>query len=309
MNDIQVSVVIPTYSRPDNLEKSIQSVITQDFPSFEVIVVDDNDPSTDARLITEKLMQKYSKSPVVRYIKHEVNKNGAAARNTGIFNSRGKYVAFLDDDDLFLPGHLKKEYEYLETHPEHSAVYCWRIQNKVYYKHKYTGNLSKQILTGVYCAPTSTLMFRKDALLDINGFDETYRRHQDLEIMLRFFEKYTVGVVEDVLLEMENSDGKNNLHGEQLLKLKDSFLNSFSATIDRMDLEKPGTKKVIICTNYSRVWADFIHRGPKQTADMLFKKYTRLYPIYFPYCCAAYMFKALFIKTNNKFKKSLRIHK
>jgi len=304
MDNILVSVVIPTYGRPSSLEKTVDSVILQNFTSFEVIVVDDNNPDSEGRKMTEEIMLKYSDDVRVRYIKHEVNKNGAAARNTGIRSSRGKYVAFLDDDDAFLEGHIREEFNYLEAHPEHGGVYCWRIQKNIVYKPKYTGDLSVQILTGIYCVPTSSLMMRKEVLLELNGFDESYRRHQDLEIMLRFFEKYTIGVVPKTLLSMGDIDGKNALHGDELLNLKDSFLSSFSGVIDRLDKQNPGTKRKIICSNYSRVWADFLHRGPRSEAWKIFKKYFKQYPLNFTYSCISYISKAIYVKINNKLKKS-----
>ena len=98
-----VSVVIPTFRRPDKLERAIESVLAQTYPRVEVIVVDDNDPDTEGRLLTEQIMFRYVANSRVRYIKHEHNKNGSAARNTGARNSDAEFVAFLDDDDEFFP--------------------------------------------------------------------------------------------------------------------------------------------------------------------------------------------------------------
>ena len=81
---IQISVIIPTYGTPIFLENSIQSVLNQTFQDLELIIVDDNNPDTEARQKTEELVERYIKiDNRIRYIKHEHNKNGAVARNTG----------------------------------------------------------------------------------------------------------------------------------------------------------------------------------------------------------------------------------
>ena len=121
-----VSVVIPTYKNRGGLRESINSVISQNYDNLiEIIVVDDNDPDSEFRMSTSLLMQQYADNRLVKYICHDTNKNGAAARNTGIRASCGDYIAFLDDDDLFLSHKLEKQVSYLEQHPEKDAVYCF----------------------------------------------------------------------------------------------------------------------------------------------------------------------------------------
>ena len=89
-----VSVIIPTYSRPVFLKRCLDSVLNQTYPNIEVFVVDDNNPDTDARSETEKTMEAYKENPRVTYLKHEKNKNGSAARNTGWKASHGEYITF-----------------------------------------------------------------------------------------------------------------------------------------------------------------------------------------------------------------------
>ena len=93
-----VSVIIPTYNRPTYLRRCLESVLNQTYKNIEIFVVDDNNPETEARIETEKIMNEYVNGKNVTYLKHNFNKNGSAARNTGWKHSSGKYITFLDDD-------------------------------------------------------------------------------------------------------------------------------------------------------------------------------------------------------------------
>jgi GalNAc5-diNAcBac-PP-undecaprenol beta-1,3-glucosyltransferase len=96
------SIVIPSYNRQDSVQSTINSILTQSFNSYEVIVVDDG--STDNTF--EVLTGVYADQPAVKII-HQENKERGAARNYGLSQARGKYVEFLDSDDLLLEDHLK----------------------------------------------------------------------------------------------------------------------------------------------------------------------------------------------------------
>lgn len=97
-----VSVIIPTYKRPQMLGRAIDSVLSQNYENLEVVVVDDNTDDDEFRLETIRFMAKYASDSRVKYIKHRINQNGSSARNSGILHAKGEYIAFLDDDDFFL---------------------------------------------------------------------------------------------------------------------------------------------------------------------------------------------------------------
>ena len=100
-----VSVIITTYNRAHLVGKAIKSVLNQTFQDFELIVVDDG--STDN---TEEVINSFNDTRI-RYIRHKINKGGNAARNTGLRNSKGEYIAFLDSDDEWLPEKLERQLE------------------------------------------------------------------------------------------------------------------------------------------------------------------------------------------------------
>ena len=141
----KVIVVIPTYKRVDTLDRAIQSVLKQTYSNIEIVVVDDNNPDTEGRMAAEKLMGKYDGNPQVRYVQHPYNKNGSAARNTGVHASTGDYVAFLDDDDEFLPEKIESMLARMSEMPDDYAI-CYSR----YYLQKGDGEpfLSKECREG-----------------------------------------------------------------------------------------------------------------------------------------------------------------
>ena len=264
-----ISVIIPTYKNRGGLADSINSVLDQHCPELiEIIVVDDNDPDSEYRLSTMALMQQYADNPLVKYICHKKNKNGAAARNTGINASKGDFIAFLDDDDLFLPNKVRLQFDYLENHQDHHAVYCFVCRKgKIVSTSLIEGNGIRDILLLQSNYPTSTLMFRRESLIAINGFDEAFRRHQDFELMLRYFDAgYTIGCVPEILVEMGLNQGENILTGEKLNELKSNFLEKFNRYIAREDSVTPGFKNKVYAKHYAGVFLNHIKNKNFQMA-------------------------------------------
>ena len=248
---LTVSVVIPTYKNRGGLINSIDSVLNQNSPNIiEIIIVDDNEPESLERKSTENLMKKYEGNLLVRYLKHEHNKNGAAARNTGIFSSKGDLVAFLDDDDIFLPHKIEKQVSFLEDNNQYDAVYCFERKQGVKTDTTiHQGNATCDILLLKSNFQTSTLVFRRHVLIALNGFDESFTRHQDVEIMLRFYqENFKLGCVPDVLVEMGKNNGENIPKGDKLEKLKSSFFDKFMSQIEAQDRIQPGFKNLNYAT-------------------------------------------------------------
>ena len=243
MEDKLVSVIIPTYNRPTKLVRAINSVINQTYQNIEIIVVDDNNPDTEGRKETEKIMSKYALNSKIKYIQHKYNKNGSAARNTGVKCSRGGYIAFLDDDDEFLPNKIKSQVNCLEKLDESWGA-CYtkykRLKNgklDTMCAERREGQLYFEALCrNLFIQAGSNLMVRRKAFEDIGGFNETFQRNQDIEFCVRLLKKYKLAYVDQLgLIYHRHSSDKRRFDME---KITEHYLDSFKPYIDELSDEK-----------------------------------------------------------------------
>lgn len=223
-----VSVIISTYNRAHLLGRAIQSVLDQTYQDLEIIVVDD--ASTDN---TEEIVSGF-KDERIQYVRHEENKGGAAARNTGIKIANGDYVGLLDDDDEWLGDKLQKQVDAMEELPDNDwgGTYCGHF----HMGHKVTrveaikqGNLKKELLKGeVNVGASSTLLFRRHAICEVGLFDEDLARYQDWELLIRFFRRYKLSSVREPLVKVY---GHNMPSAEKLAEVKNEFLHKVEEDI------------------------------------------------------------------------------
>jgi glycosyltransferase involved in cell wall biosynthesis len=113
-----VSVIVPTYNRADAVLRAIDSILRQSYPRVEAVVVDDGSSDNTA----DALADACRKDARVRHIRHSTNSGCAAARNTGISAAKGEYIAFLDDDDEFLPDNIRKRLAIFASNPDVDVV-------------------------------------------------------------------------------------------------------------------------------------------------------------------------------------------
>ncbi len=181
VNRSLVSVIIPTYKRATTLLDAIRSVLNQTYKNIEIVIVDDNGKGTYEQLETERLLKQYIENQQIIYIVHEYNKNGSAARNTGLMASHGAYINFLDDDDKMYPQKIEKQVQRLEfTDESIGATYCnsqiTHYQNITHKKIvKFSniekeGNLCIEYILGKARFNTSMIMFKRSAIEYIGGF-------------------------------------------------------------------------------------------------------------------------------------------
>ena len=236
-----VSVVIPTYNRKELLPTAIESALRQTYPNTEVIVVDDY--STDGT--RDLLEEQYAE--MVQYIRHQENRGGSAARNTGLTEASGEYIAFLDSDDEWMPRKLEKQVRRLESLSEEwVAVYCdfhqtrrsWLVETFDNIFPRTSGQeggeeLIEDVLTKRFAhGGSSSLVIRADTLDELDGFDERFQRHQDIELLLRLLQRGKLAYVDEELFQKHDS---GNPPLEDVISSDELYREQFSSLIEEYE--------------------------------------------------------------------------
>jgi len=194
-NDPLVSVIMPAYNAKLYIEEAIRSVLDQDYPNIELIVIDDGSSDGTAEL-AESLGER------VRVIR-QINGGPAAARNKGIADARGELIAFLDADDLWLPGKVSAQVRYLAEHPDVGLVYGKFIrwdgrsdgsfppppvrqndQGSTTLVAEHSGRIYRELLFD-NIVHIITAMVRKSVFETVGCFDEHLRTGEDYDLWLR----------------------------------------------------------------------------------------------------------------------------
>lgn len=231
MDNILVSVVIPTYSRNDTLQRAIASVMKQTHQNFEIIVVDDNKPESEWRASTAAMMAEYT-DPRIRYLQNEHNMGGGLTRNEGIKAANGEYIAFLDDDDEYTPERIEKQLGvFLKADNDKLAlVYCYakfiNADGSSTYSDRrdFHGNCLYEAMEQNCIAATSQWMARKSALMAVGCFPDVPCK-QDSQTILRLLKAgYELEVIPEELSyyydvsHVISGAGKKNILGEELYR-------------------------------------------------------------------------------------------
>lgn len=177
-----VSVVITTYNRPGYLPDAVESARSQTYENVEIVVVDDGSdtPATDV----------LGDIPDVTIVRHETNKGANAARNTGIRESNGEYIAFLDDDDSWLPGKIAQQ---VETFRDDDIAVVYTGSRSVdddgnvvsRFKPRMRGEVTTALFEGAQIGGFSLIMVRRSAIQEAGDLDERFPSWQDREWYVR----------------------------------------------------------------------------------------------------------------------------
>ena len=195
---IRVSVIIPTYNRGWIIKEAIDSVLAQDFKDFELIVVDDGS--------TDNTLEIFNSFPYDIKVLRQSNYGVSAARNRGIAEASGRFIAFLDSDDLWLSQKLSVQIEFFNQTPD--ALICqteevWirngiRVNPKKRHK-KPSGMIFEPSLALCLVSP-SAVMIRRSLFEKVGGFDETLPACEDYDLWLRISCRYPVYLIETPLI-------------------------------------------------------------------------------------------------------------
>lgn len=220
MNKKYVSVILPTYNRAHSIRRSIESILRQTYPHWELLVIDDG--STDH---TEEIVAEVAVSDSrVHYYRQPQNRGVAAARNEGIRQARYGYIAFQDSDDIWKEDKLKKQMGIFDEQSQIGMVYCAyegtrqdgitvQVPDGSIEIENLQGNLYWQLLQrNVIGGPTAVI--NKGCLDKVGGFDETLTCLEDWELFLRIAQMYEIGYVAESLLVVDiHADGVSSRVG------------------------------------------------------------------------------------------------
>ena len=201
---MKVTIVIPTYKRPDLLDRLLASIVLQTYQTFEVLVIDDNSPN---ELDYEIVIGRYkSLIPELHFLSNDTNSGAPYSRNRGIIAAKYDLIALVDDDDEWLPAKLEEQVNIFKHSDERvGIVYTWTdaIDENGAITHRYRGavegNAIREILTECFI-PSPSVMVRKKVIIDAGLFDESFPSCQDWDMWTRIFAKgYEARVVSKVL--------------------------------------------------------------------------------------------------------------
>ncbi len=266
-----VSVIIPSFGRPERVLSAIESVLGQTYPSVEVIVVDDASPAPIAPIIQGRF------GAEIVCIRHELNRGAAAARNTGIAHSSGEWIAFLDDDDQWLPTRLERQMAHIQSACNYApaVAYCWgalmRDSQEVKGRRpSYERGKLKELLASNTIGPTPLVMVHRACLEQVGAFNEQYLTGEDWELWIRCALKFPVWGLREVLVLQQ-------AHGDQLstsLSKKIQFRSLFLSEYDQLLKQYPSIRS----QHYTRAGSLSMLGGHEADAEMFYKKAVQACP-------------------------------
>ena len=218
---MKVSVIVLTYNRAHMVSEAIDSILNQTFKDFELIVVDNE--SVDN---TEEVIKSYTDERI-RYFRHQNNGLVAVNRNYGISKANGEYIAFCDDDDLWMPEKLERQVKLLDLNKELGLVYSDSyIMDENGNLERDTSLSSSRLLRGNVFdklfqsnfIPMLTVMIRREVLSKVGGFDPKYIIAQDYDLWLRIAEHYPIDFTEEPL-------AKYRIHGGSVSRNRELAIN------------------------------------------------------------------------------------
>lgn len=287
---VLVSAVITTHNRKQLLKRAIDSVLLQTYNNLECIVIDD--ASVDG---TNKYIEDYITTEKIRYIyiPPDQSKGGNYARNQGILASNGEYVAFLDDDDEWLPEKIELQVAAISNRVE--FIYTGAIIEKNYVhryddscnRKYYEGNLSKEILVHILTV-TSTIMVKKEILIEVGLFDENLKYWQEYDLCIRVLQKTNAKCINKglVLYRIVTTDNKrlsNKILGwEDTVKYIES---KYNAEIEALSCKDKNRRLLYVCI-------DGVNRAKKAKSFYYLLKYSLFYPLKHPGIIMEFIIKA-----------------
>jgi len=270
----KVSVIIPTYNRPKLLLRAINSVVTQTYTNLEIIVIDN--ASTDN---IEEIVKNFNDNRI-KYLRHDENRGGSAARNAGIKNATGEYISFLDDDDEILPEKIQRQiYKFKTSSAEVGIIYCgasYFCDGKEVKKHipRHRGNLFREILKKCIMA-SPTPLIKKSILLKTNLYDVSLPSCQDWDLWIQISQLCEIDFIDDILAIY-------HIHGNQISTNIDNKIQALQLLIQKY-MQHLNDNKNILAFHYRHLSYLFCLNGNISDSFKYAKKTLQLDPLKWQY--------------------------
>ena len=259
-----VSIIIPTHKGSNNICRAVDSVLAQTYKNLEVIIVDDNGRDTEEQVETQKRMKKYKDDLRVRYFIHKENKNGSAARNTGVRKANGVYIAFLDDDDEYTPDNIEMQLNVLNKLPDdYGATYCDMLQIRPGMQDEMIGSdksgyILEEFAKRKVAIGTCVVLLKREVMDYLKEWDESFKRHQDWEFMLRFLERYKIAHIDNVGVVRYVTARHNAPNPDMLSEYRMHYLTKMKYIFEKFDNE---IRKEIYDSHYSEIGKAYFKKG------------------------------------------------
>lgn len=221
----EISVIMPVYNGERFIKEAIESILSQTFSDFEFIII--NDGSIDA---TKGIIFSYQDKRI-SYIENRTNIGLTKSLNLGLKMASGRYIARMDADDISLLDRFEIQFNFLETNKDIALVGGWiewlyPENTKIIPKEKYWRSFAdsdflKYLLLFSNQVAHSTVMFRKDIIKDVGGYDENYQSAQDYEFNSRIIKKYKITNIQKVLVKYRIHKDSISLNPENRKKQAD----------------------------------------------------------------------------------------
>jgi glycosyltransferase involved in cell wall biosynthesis len=231
-----VSIIMPVYNREQTVKKAIESVLSQTYSHFELIIVDDASTDQSATIIRSIIDER------IRYFSHDTNRGGSAARNTGILQAKGKWLAFQDSDDIWKEDKLEKQMQFVfgMNSDSLSIIYTSFTRHKEGIKElipqrddrKKHGYIHKELIEENFIS-TQTVLLPKECFTPNQLFDEDLPRFQDWELWLRLSLSYPFIWIEEPLVDVYYTEGSISSNHEKLVIAYEKILTKHQSLFEQ----------------------------------------------------------------------------
>lgn len=273
-----VSVVLPAYNAASFIAEALDSVIAQTYGNLEIIVVDDG--STDD---TRRVVSQYDE---VKYVRQQRGGAGAA-RNRGIRHSHGKYVAFIDADDLWLPEKIERQVDLLRRSGLKwcycDAYFSWYESEQVIgtlsnTQSVHQGDILVPYVLGRFSIPLPSTLVQRDVFEVVGYFDESLSTVEHTDLWARISVEYPIGYVDRPLVQIRKRFDSlkrttdPEVTGENRRNMLDKIIRIAPERLEPL-------RKQLLATSYVREGKHFLRYGRISRARRSFREAIKLRPI------------------------------